>query len=129
MTSGEVARARRELDLTRRGGPKDIQNAWEILAGGAAVLAATLIDVAENSDNPNARVAAAKAGLSIVGLGGTPEVAIQVIPPQHNPIAAQEYGQSAADKVRERMRNLAITTFADDSDPSEVVIDAEIVNE
>ena len=35
------------------------------------------------------------------------DVAIQVVPAEHNPMLAKEYGQSAADKVRERMAALA----------------------
>jgi len=90
------------------GGPEDIQTAWKILAGGAPVAAASLVDIAENGKSEMARVTASMAVLDRVGLATPkerPSVTFAVIPKE-----AQEYGItqqiSAAEVIRDRLKAL-----------------------
>jgi hypothetical protein len=90
------------------GGPEDIQTAWKILAGGAPVAAAALVDIAENGKSEIARVTASTAILDRVGLATPkerPSVTFNVIPKE-----AQEYGitqqLSPAEVIRARLKEL-----------------------
>lgn len=90
------------------GGPEDIQTAWKLLAGGAPVAAAALVDIAENGKSELARVQASTAVLDRVGLATPkerPSVTFAVIPKE-----AQEYGItqqiSPAEVIRARLKEL-----------------------
>jgi hypothetical protein len=92
----------------KTGGPEDIQTAWKILAGGAPVAAAALVDIAENGKSELARVQASTAVLDRVGLATPkerPSVTFAVIPKE-----AQEYGItqqiSPAEVIRSRLKEL-----------------------
>lgn len=125
------------------GGPEDIQTAWKILAGGAPIAAAALVDIAENGKSEMARVTASTAVLDRVGLATPkerPSVTFNVIPKE-----AQEYGItqqiSPAEVIRNRLKALGQAVpgvnqpaasqpgeadpawAADDSD----IVDAEVV--
>jgi hypothetical protein len=95
----------------KHGGPEDVQTAWKILAGGAPVAAAALVDVAENGKSEVARVQAASAVLDRVGLATPKEVHFRVVPAE-----AEEFGidqkLSPAQVIRARLKELQGPTQA-----------------
>lgn len=93
----------------KQGGPGDIQTAWKILAGGAPVAAAALVDIAENGKSELARVQASQAVLDRVGLATPkerPSVHFTVIPKEYEEhgIGAQQL--SPAEVIRSRLDKL-----------------------
>lgn len=96
----------------KNGGPADIQTAWKILAGGAPVAAAALVDIAENGKSEVAKVQAAQAVLDRVGLATPkerPSVHFTVIPKEYDEHGIGPTKLSPADVVRGRLKKLGIS--------------------
>lgn len=87
------------------GGPPDLHVAWMVLAGSAPDAAAALVDVANNSPVPGARVAAAKTILEMTGFK-SPDT-VPVLPPEHDRAGTATVGDSPADRIRNRLKGLA----------------------
>jgi hypothetical protein len=87
------------------GGPGDLHVAWMVLAGSAPDAAAALVDVANNSPVPGARVAAAKTILEMTGFK-SPDT-VPVLPPEHDRAGTATVGDSPADRIRNRLASLA----------------------
>jgi hypothetical protein len=96
----------------RRGGPSDIQDAWRIMAAGAANVAQVLVDIAEDPDAPSgARVQASMAILDRVGLGARPEIVVRTVPMEFDQASqVTDLGKSPAQVVQERLAELAAVT-------------------
>lgn len=95
--------------LVAEGGPPDIQTAWRILAGGAPVAAAALVDIAENGKSELARVQASNAVLDRVGLATPkerPSVHFAVIPAEYGQAGIGAQQLSPAEVVRSRLKKL-----------------------
>lgn len=93
----------------KNGGPPDIQTAWKILAGGAPVAAAALVDIAENGKSELARVQASQAVLDRVGLATPkerPSVHFTVIPKEYDEVGIGAAKLSPAEVVRGRLKKL-----------------------
>jgi hypothetical protein len=93
----------------KQGGPVDIQTAWKILAGGAPVAAAALVDIAENGKSEIARVQASQAVLDRVGLATPkerPQVTFHVVPKEFNEVGIGAQQLSPAEVVRGRLKKL-----------------------
>jgi hypothetical protein len=95
----------------KKGGPPDIQDAWRVLAGGAPVAAAALVDIAEHGKSEVARVQASTAILDRVGLAPPKEIHFRVVPSD-----AEEHGLtqqlSPAEVIRKRLADLKGPTAA-----------------
>lgn len=104
----------------KSGGPEDIQTAWKILAGGAPVAAAALVDIAEHGKSEVARVQAATAVLDRVGLATPkerPQVTFAVIPKEFDQAGITQQ-ISPAEVIRGRLKELGQTMeHAPDADP------------
>lgn len=104
----------------KQGGPDDIQTAWKILAGGAPVAAAALVDIAEHGKSEVARVQAATAVLDRVGLATPkerPQVTFAVIPKEFDQAGITQQ-ISPAEVVRSRLKELGeVMSHAPDADP------------
>lgn len=93
----------------KQGGPGDIQTAWKILAGGAPVAAAALVDIAENGKSELARVQASQAVLDRVGLATPkerPSVTFHVVPKEFNEVGIGAQQLSPAEVIRGRLKKL-----------------------
>jgi hypothetical protein len=93
----------------KTGGPQDIQTAWKILAGGAPVAAAALVDIAENGKSELARVQASQAVLDRVGLATPkerPSVHFTVIPKEYEEHGIGPTQLSPAEVIRGRLKKL-----------------------
>lgn len=93
----------------KQGGPQDIQTAWKILAGGAPVAAAALVDIAENGKSEIARVQASQAVLDRVGLATPkerPSVTFHVVPKEFNEVGIGAQQLSPAEVIRGRLKKL-----------------------
>jgi hypothetical protein len=93
----------------KNGGPADIQTAWKILAGGAPVAAAALVDIAENGKSEIARVQASQAVLDRVGLATPkerPSVTFHVVPKEFNEVGIGAQQLSPAEVIRGRLKKL-----------------------
>ncbi len=114
----------------RRGGPVEIQDAWRIMAGGAARVAEVLVEIAEDPDAPaGARVQASMAILDRVGLSARPEIVVRTVPTEFDQASQiTDLGKSPAQIVRERMASLAAATYAMQKQEEEI-IDAILVDE
>jgi hypothetical protein len=103
----------------KSGGPEDIQTAWKILAGGAPVAAAALVDIAEHGKSEVARVQAATAVLDRVGLATPkerPQVTFAVIPKEFDQAGITQQ-ISPAEVIRGRLKELsAVMSHAPDAD-------------
>lgn len=113
------------------GGPKDLQNTWQILAGGSTVCARALVDIAENGRVEAARVAAAKTVLEMMGFTGSNErVQIQLLPTQFDSAAPLNEGhEPPSAQIRNRMKALrAATVVESDPDYGQVVPVGEVVD-
>lgn len=119
----------------KTGGPPDIQTAWKILAGGAPVAAAALVDIAENGKSELARVQASQAVLDRVGLATPkerPSVTFHVVPKEFNEvgIGAQQLGpaeiiRGRLEKLGKAMKGLASGTgHPGDVDDGEAAVDS-----
>jgi hypothetical protein len=94
----------------KSGGPDEIQTAWKILAGGAPVAAAALVDIAENGKSEIARVQASQAVLDRVGLATPkerPSVTFAVIPKEFDSVGIGAQQLDPAEVVRSRLKELA----------------------
>lgn len=119
------------------GGPQQLQNAWQILAGGAPDCARALVHIAKYGRVEAARVAAAKTSLEMMGFTGSNDrVQINLVPPAYDAAAPTNDGQVPASvKIRERMKQLAAATIIEaDPDygqvvPAEDIIEAVIVED
>lgn len=107
------------------GGPSDIQNGWRRLAGGAEIAAQTLIDVAENSENDAARVAAAQAILNRIGLQTNQDVTVRVVPQEFDPAlnSGSDNAVTPSQIIEQRLDKLAAAQSADDE-----IVEAELVD-
>jgi hypothetical protein len=76
-----------------------------VLAGSAPDAAAALVDVANNSPVPGARVAAAKTILEMTGFK-SPDT-VPVLPPEHDRAGTATVADSPADRIRNRLAALA----------------------
>lgn len=114
----------------KRGGPGEIQDAWRIMAGGAARVAEVLVEIAEDPDAPaGARVQASMAILDRVGLSARPEIVVRTVPTEFDQASQiTDMGKSPAQIVRERMAALAAATYATQKQEEEI-IDAILVEE
>lgn len=92
-------------DWNTLGGPQQIQQAWQTLAGGAPTAARALIHIARHGKSEVARVQAAQAILDRVGLATRPDTVVQVIPSQF--VETTDIGPSPVDQIRERLAVLA----------------------
>lgn len=93
----------------KQGGPPEIQTAWKILAGGAPVAAAALVDIAENGKSELARVQASQAVLDRVGLATPkerPSVTFHVVPKEFNEVGIGAQQLSPAEVIRGRLKKL-----------------------
>lgn len=93
----------------KAGGPADIQTAWKILAGGAPIAAAALVDIAENGKSEIARVQASNAVLDRVGLATPkerPQVTFAVVPKEFNEVGIGAQMLSPAEVIRGRLKKL-----------------------
>lgn len=109
------------------GGTPNIQNAWQLLAGGAPRVAKVLIDIAEHGASEPARVAAATTVLKFVGFGGPDVVQIQRIPSQFDEAAAVGSGvRSSRQVIEARLAQLREPAY-DPNDADPTIVDAEIV--
>lgn len=106
------------------GGPSDIQSAWRRLAGGAEIAAQTLIDVAENSENDAARVAAAQAILNRIGLQTNQDVTVRVVPQEFDPAlnSGSDNAVTPSQIIQQRLDQLAESSSDDD------IVEAELVD-
>jgi hypothetical protein len=119
------------------GGPQDLQNAWQILAGGAPDCARALVSIAKYGRVEAARVAAGKTVLEMMGFTGSNDrTQINVLPPAYDAAAPlNEGGVPASVKIRDRMKQLAAATIVEaDPDygqvvPAEEIVIAEIVED
>jgi hypothetical protein len=117
----------------KQGGPGDIQTAWKILAGGAPVAAAALVDIAENGKSEIARVQASQAVLDRVGLATPkerPSVHFTVIPKEYDEVGIGAAKLSPAEVVRGRLKKLGIAMKGGDGPagaghPGDVMDDGE----
>jgi hypothetical protein len=106
-----------------QGGPEDIQTAWRLLAGGAPVAAAALVDIAEHGKSELARVQASTAILDRVGLATPkerPTVIFPVIPEEFGKIGIGAEQISPAEVVRSRLKKLAELASSSGSHPGDV---------
>lgn len=95
----------------KQGGPADIQTAWKILAGGAPVAAAALVDIAEHGKSEIARVQASQAVLDRVGLATPkerPQVTFHVIPKEFGEVGIGAQQLSPAEVIRSRLTKLGV---------------------
>jgi hypothetical protein len=95
----------------KQGGPQDIQTAWKILAGGAPVAAAALVDIAEHGKSELARVQASQAVLDRVGLATPkerPSVTFHVVPKEFNEVGIGAQQLSPAEVIRGRLKKLGL---------------------
>jgi hypothetical protein len=95
----------------KTGGPVDIQTAWKILAGGAPVAAAALVDIAENGKSELARVQASNAVLDRVGLATPkerPQVTFHVVPKEFNEVGIGSQQLAPAEVIRGRLKKLGL---------------------
>lgn len=114
-------------DDNELGGTPQIQQAWQILAGGSKKVARVLIDIAENGSSESARVQAATTVLKMVGFGGPDVVQIQRIPSQYDEAVSVGSGVVSSRQVIEnRMAQLRKPLYDPDAGDGSV-IDAEIV--
>jgi hypothetical protein len=93
----------------KAGGPEEIKTAWKILAGGAPIAAAALVDIAEHGKSEVARVQASQAVLDRVGLATPkerPSIHFQVIPKEYDEIGIGAQQLSPAEVVRSRLKKL-----------------------
>lgn len=110
----------------KTGGPHDIQTAWKILAGGAPVAAAALVDIAENGKSEIARVQASQAVLDRVGLATPkerPSVTFHVVPKEFNEVGIGAQQLSPAEVIRGRLKKLgaAMSGGVDAGHPGDVM--------
>jgi hypothetical protein len=99
----------------KQGGPDDIQTAWKILAGGAPIAAAALVDIADHGKSEVARVQASQAILDRVGLATPkerPQVTFAVIPKEFQETLMGPEQLSPAQVIRNRLKELAGPTAA-----------------
>lgn len=104
----------------KQGGPQDIQTAWKILAGGAPVAAAALVDIAEHGKSEIARVQASQAVLDRVGLATPkerPSVTFHVVPKEFNEVGIGAQQLSPAEVIRGRLKKLGIAMSHGPGDP------------
>jgi hypothetical protein len=95
----------------KQGGPEDIKTAWKILAGGAPVAAAALVDISENGKSELARVQASQAVLDRVGLATPkerPSIHFQVIPKEYDEVGIGAQQLSPAEVIRGRLKKLGV---------------------
>jgi hypothetical protein len=112
-----------------RGGPSDLQDAWQILANSAPVAARTLRHISKHGQSEPARVTASKTILEMTGFGGRDVVPVRIVPSQFDPTGPTSDGRiSSAQIVRDRMAQLR----ASEVDATEMVdpeiVDAELVD-
>lgn len=126
----EPVRSRKRKRLERRfGGPTDIQDAWRVLAGGAAIAATTLVQISEKGKSESSRVAASKTILEMTGFGGRDVIPVRIVPSQFDPTATVSDGRVPdSEIIRQRMELLAAPTY-DPNDADDSVIDAVLVEE
>lgn len=117
-----------EFDVPK-GGPADLQRAWQMMAGGAPEIVSILMGIARESPNDSTRVAA---GLGLLKMGGfgSNEVTVRVVPQQFDQaVGAGDGKESAAKRLEDRWAKLR------EADPPAVVededgiVDAVIVDE
>lgn len=94
-----------------KGTPEHIQDAWRILAGGAPVAAAALVDIAEHGNSELARVQASTAILDRVGLAPPKEIHHRVVPHEVEDHAGAQL-LSPAEVIRKRLKDLKGPTAA-----------------
>lgn len=112
-----------------KGGPLDLQRAWQMMAGGAPEVVEILMRIARSSPNDSTRVAA---GLGLLKMGGfgSNEVTVRVVPQQFDQAAGVGDGkESAAKRLEDRwakLREAETPTVTEDDDG---IVDAVIVDE
>jgi hypothetical protein len=121
---------RPEGDQSDFGGPQQLQNAWQILAGGAPSCARALVHIATEGRVEAAQVAAAKTVLEMMGFNAGNDVNVRLLPQAYDSSAPTDLGAiSAADRVRARMKELRGKTVVDaDPDYGQIVPTDEIVD-
>lgn len=115
------------------GGPSDLQDAWQLLAGAAPVAARTLRYISKHGESEPARVTASKTILEMTGFGGREVVPVRIVPNQFDPTGPTTDGRiSSAQIVKDRMAQLraseeavVVTDFDEHGEP---IIDAVLVD-